>query len=339
MNIDRVCFYVEDAAAWRDWFVFCMGFRSEGKTGTTEIVRNGGVCFHLAAPGSGEDEVARYLQQRAPGVADVAFRVANLEATLDRFVAAGGKVLRSPPTKLAGDRSERTAIVAGWGSLSHTLVERNSNRNIEAAAPYFTGIDHAVLNVDVGDLEKAVAFYERALGFERQQAFCIQTDRSGLRSQVLRHPDGNAQMPVNEPTSNSSQVREFLDANRGSGIQHLALAARSILDDVPALRDRGADFLHVPPTYYSAIAQRPGFAIAPQTWERIRQSGILVDWQPGDPHALLLQIFTQPIFDRPTFFFETIERQNHVEGFGEGNFQALFEAIEREQTKRGNLRV
>jgi 4-hydroxyphenylpyruvate dioxygenase len=208
-----------------------------------------------------------------------------------------------------------------------------------------THIDHAVLNVEFGDLSRAIAWYESVLGFQRQQQFLIQTPTSGLTSQVLIHPEGNAQFPINEPTSNNSQIQEFLDIHRGAGIQHIAFHSHQIVQTVATLRQRGLTFLPVPTNYYDQLKYRHSIEKTTVDWEAIAQQQVLVDWDEENSPAMLLQIFTTPIFRQPTFFFEIIERQSYCEksqclkaqGFGEGNFRALFEAIEQEQIKRGNL--
>jgi 4-hydroxyphenylpyruvate dioxygenase len=146
------------------------------------------------------------------------------------------------------------------------------------------------------------------------------------------------QFPINEPTSASSQIQEFLDVNRGSGIQHIALQTPQIVNAIAQLRDLGLIFLHIPPSYYTELKLKyPTLPLSPAKLDEIAAQEILVDWQDKSKQALLLQTFTQPIFKEPTFFFELIERRQEAQGFGEGNFRALFEAIEREQIKRGSL--
>lgn len=202
----------------------------------------------------------------------------------------------------------------------------------------FTGIDHVVLNVAVGDLERALSWYEEVLGFQRQQTFTIQTEKSGLVSQVLVHPESGLQFPINEPTSASSQIQEFLDINQGPGIQHIALQTPKIVRAIAILRKLGLSFLPIPASYYSELGERyPQLHLSATELKEIASQEILVDWHKESPQALLLQTFTQPIFEQPTFFFELIERRLQAKGFGEGNFRALFEAIEREQIKRGSL--
>ncbi len=369
MEIDRIHFYLEDAASWRDWFIERMGFQRLNATTTddthAEIIVNGGACFLLWESLNARSPVAKYLKFHPPGVADVGFRVQDLDSVLNKVAAAGGKVLEPVREQRRATGYIKEAKIAGWGSLTHTLVEEIEKEPPTQKTGFsqkpgflekpgfltfskkpgfltdnFTDIDHAVLNVAAGDLEKALSFYERTLGFRREQKFNIQTGRSGLYSQVLIHPDGKAQLPVNEPTSANSQIQEFLDANRGAGIQHLAIKTRYILKTVRGMRQNGASFLSVPSIYYELLLERRkdefSSILSSEEWREIVDLQILVDWQEDRFNALLLQIFTQPIFGEPTFFFEIIERRERARGFGEGNFLALFEAVEREQMKRGS---
>lgn len=207
-----------------------------------------------------------------------------------------------------------------------------------ANSAFFTGIDHIVLNVAVGDLERALSWYEAVLGFQRQQTYTIETDYSGLRSQVMVHPESGVQFPINEPTSANSQIQEFLDINSGPGIQHIALHTPQIVKAIAHLRQRGLSFLPIPGSYYAHLRlNQDNIPLSAAELAEIATQQVLVDWQQKSDNALLLQTFTQPIFEQPTFFFELIERRLKAQGFGEGNFRALFEAIEREQIKRGSL--
>jgi 4-hydroxyphenylpyruvate dioxygenase len=361
LTIDHVHFYVEDAEAWRRWFVQVLGFKWVGRwlrsNTHTEIVESGDISFQLSAPLSSDSAVAHYLQQHPPGVADVAFRVINLDGVLQNAKAIGAQI-SSPPVEaaLANARSSKIAQIQGWGDLKHTVIETNeiqsrelpirkSNLPVDQSFAPFTTIDHLVLNVGMGELNAALAYYEALFGFERQQNFAIRTDRSALCSQVLAHPNAPVQLPINEPASPSSQIQEFLDLNQGAGIQHIALHTQNILQTIAQLRNQGLSCLSVPAVYYEQLRQRDGFSLSPEEWQAVVAQEVLVDWPPDTPQALLLQTFTQPIFQQPTFFFELIERRlyrdndryRQTQGFGEGNFQALFEAIEREQIKRGKL--
>ncbi len=339
MKIDRVHFYVEDAKASRDWFINQLGFQSVASKSNlhscTEVVNNGAVCFVLSSPLTITSPVAKFLDRHPPGVADITFSVDDVEKAIALASSGGAKVLENVQTDAAS--GSKWGKISAWGGLTHTLVEKGQKRLIFSAFSSFTGIDHVVLNVEAGDLEPAVAWYQETLGFQAKQAFRIQTERSALHSQVLVSADRQVQFPINQPASPNSQIQEFLDANQGAGIQHIALETANIMSAVAQFRRCGVAFLPVPPSYYTQLQQRPGLPLSVAELTEIAEQEILVDWQETIPQALLLQTFTQPIFSQPTFFLEIIERRQQARGFGEGNFRALFEAIEREQLKRGSL--
>ena len=365
MNIEHVHFYVEDALAWRDWFVSHLGFQAvadyaipfyESSQTCTEVVKSGSVYFLLSSPLLPISPVAEFLRQHPPGVADIAFGVEDLEAAIALASAHGAKVLQTIQQHQQGAVKVKWGKIAGWGGLSHTLIEmatddltvgfidQASVTSATTSVATISAIDHIVLNVASGDLESAVTWYESILDFQRQQTFTIQTDRSGLYSQVIVSRNAKVQLPINEPASANSQIQEFLNVNNGSGIQHIALRTDNIINAIAQFRACGLSFLPVPTRYYSDLVNRGRLPLSAQEISAIAQAEILVDWNQETPqnmhvgaqHAvpLLLQIFTQPIFGQPTFFFEFIERRFQVQGFGEGNFRALFEAIEREQIKR-----
>ena len=350
MEFDRIHFYVQNAKVSRDWFVSHLGFQSiAGYTDRhthTETVSSGDVCFVLSSPLTSASPAASWLKYHPPGIIDVGFRVKNIELAVRRAAAAGAKILEPIQEDLIAGVFCKRAKIAGWGDLIHTLVEQigeNSLLPASAKLPLFSLIDHVVLNVESGDLEVAVNWYQKILGFQTEQNFDIQTEKSALRSQVMVHAEGRVQFPINESASANSQIQEFLDANRGPGIQHMALQTDRIVEVVTDLRSRGLSFLPVPWTYYTELQQHQNYV--PKDWQEIVACQVLADWQEDIPAAMLLQIFTQPIFAEPTFFFEIIERRvalvNDLKvqagGFGAGNFRALFEAIEREQIKRGSL--
>ncbi|MBW4464138.1 MAG: 4-hydroxyphenylpyruvate dioxygenase [Pegethrix bostrychoides GSE-TBD4-15B] len=356
MQIDHIHFYAEDAQRWQTWFtqkwglqtvqqVDCLADSPAAPATPSAVVEAGAVRLKFSAPSSENCPVSRYLDQHPAGVADLAFCVTSLEAFLRRAVQLKAEILQPVYWGRDAFGSFRAACIRGWGDLRHTLIERSQPQGIDRAAATtdWLGIDHVVLNVEQGSLGQAVCWYEQLFGFQRCQNFAIQTAYSALCSQVLRHPDSGFQMPINEPASASSQIQEFLDWNRGSGIQHIALRVRQILPLIEQMRQNGIAFLTVPSSYYEQLAQRPGLALTASEQAAVAQQEVLVDWRLDGSEALLLQAFTQPIFEQPTFFFELIERrrcpisQRFAEGFGEGNFQALFEAIEREQIKRGGL--
>jgi 4-hydroxyphenylpyruvate dioxygenase len=373
MKLDHIHFYVEDATASRDWFVNHMGFQSlasgASRDSLTTVVKSGAVYIVLSSPLTSASPVAQFLRLHPPGVADIAFVVSDLEGVMERAVANGAKVLQPVQQQQLAQGCWKWAKIAAWGSLTHTLIERLGNTPLlpvfadseittEFFSPtqqqgtttrglplhrtsdsgLFSGIDHVVLNVATGDLERALSWYEEVLGFQRQQKFMIETENSGLRSQVMVHPASGVQFPINEPTSANSQIQEFLDVNQGPGIQHIALQTPQIVKAIAQLRHRGLSFLPIPSTYYTQLrTQHQGLPLSTAELEEIAAQQILVDWHNEASQALLLQTFTQPIFEQPTFFFELIERRREAQGFGEGNFRALFEAIEREQLKRGSL--
>ncbi|XHX80451.1 MAG: 4-hydroxyphenylpyruvate dioxygenase [Stenomitos frigidus ULC029] len=382
MKIDYICFSVKNATATRDWFVQKLGFRSVGSgmsdDRAIEIVNAGSIYFVCCAARNDGGAVATFLQHHPPGVSELAFCVPSIEATINHALQQGATLLQPLQIEVQAHGTLQWATLAGWGDLTHTFVERIGRTSLlpqavmlndvllsqpfaseNASAPaataeadcgFFTRMDHVVLNVARGDLERAVAWYERVLGFQPQQSFEIQTAYSALRSRVLRHPLGGVQLPINEPGSSNSQIQEFLDLNRGSGVQHIALETTDLLGTIAHLRRKGLPLIRVPTTYYAQLRQRPGSTLTTAIVQQLEEQQILADWQNQAESAVLLQTFTQPIFEEPTFFLELIQRQTmqpadrtnnrsyRAQGFGEGNFRALFEAIEHEQMKRGSLR-
>jgi 4-hydroxyphenylpyruvate dioxygenase len=371
MQIDHIHFYVEDAEKWRDWFVRIMGFQAIASgsnnhthtevvmSGTRESDRSATVTFVLSSPLSQLSPVAQFLDAHPPGVADVSFAVADLAIAMQQAIA-GGATVRQPIQQYNSPQGQlQWGQITGITNLAHTLIQRTG---ITPLLPQkwivekplasqlgigFTGIDHVVLNVAAGDLEQTVSWYEAVLGFERKQTFTIQTAQSALYSQVMLHPVSGIQFPVNQPLSANSQIQEFLNLNQGSGIQHIALKTARIVQVTKNLKAAGLSFLKVPQTYYKQLKERfPHLSLLAREWDEIVTHQILVDCEEKcelatretpDTIPTLLQIFTQPIFAQPTFFFEIIERRYQMKGFGEGNFRALFEAIEIEQSKRGSL--
>ncbi|NEU75445.1 4-hydroxyphenylpyruvate dioxygenase [Hassallia byssoidea VB512170] len=335
----------------------------------TKVVKSGAVCFLLSSPLLPTSPVAEFLRQHPPGVADVAFAVEDVEAAIALATQHNAKIIQPIHQYQQSQEYIKWGKISAWGSLTHTLIERGQGRllgdkgtrgqgdnsfspfppsphllvspspclPIPLPLPSITAIDHIVLNVAAGDLEHAVAWYEEVLDFQPQQAFKIKTDRSALHSRVMLSRNGSVQLPINEPASTHSQIQEFLDVNLGAGIQHIALQTPNIVDAIALFRQSGLSLLPVPQSYYSQLKQRQGLPLSTLELEALARQEILVDWREDNQKAVLLQIFTQPIFGQPTFFFEFIERRSQAQGFGEGNFRALFEAIENEQIKRGSL--
>ena len=358
MEFDHINFYVENAIESRDWFINKLGFTSvtPGNQNFTasstsqhthkEVIKRGRVYFVLSSPITSASHVAKFLSLHPPGVGDIAFRVADIYSVVAKAARNGAEILQPIQENLQG---LKWAKISGWGNLTHTLIEKiNDPQILYSAAQLPTdivGIDHVVLNVAEGELESAFNWYNQILGLQARQNFDVQTKKSALRSRVMVTPNGDVQFPINEPASSNSQIQEFLDANHGSGIQHIALRTENILGAVGELRSRGLPFLRVPGTYYSSLETKALNYLSEIDWQKVQDYQILIDWQELVSEAMLLQIFTQPIFPQPTLFFEFIERRvawvngqkMQAQGFGQGNFQALFEAIEREQMKRGSL--
>jgi 4-hydroxyphenylpyruvate dioxygenase len=334
MNIDHIHFYVEDAIAQADWFIQTMGCQSLVSVANDhtrmEVLRNGSIYFVLSSPVTQLSPVFHYLKHHPAGVVDIALNVEDIQSLLAKATAISEPLQFLP---CASGHLE-WAKVAGWGDLTHTLIENTSSvsfceamasrmsaengakplardiaetKSTEIDLPsIFTQIDHVVLNVPVGALQKTVDWYCNLFGFQVQQSFDIQTQYSGLNSRVLTSADRAMYFNINEPTSSNSQIQTFLDANRGPGIQHIALRTSNIVQAVAELRQRGLWFLSVPGEYYTQLKQKlmPVLRnlLKPAELVEIETHRILADGSEEDSASLLLQIFTQPIFKEPTFF-------------------------------------
>jgi 4-hydroxyphenylpyruvate dioxygenase len=292
--------------------------------------------------------IAAHVHAHGDGVKDIALWVDDARTAFRTAVERGAQAAYEP-TVLRDDDGE--AVIAGirtYGETIHSLVERRNYRGaflpgFRAAEPRFNPppvglryVDHCVGNVELGAMNRWVQYYEQVLGFYNLISFddkTISTEYSALMSKVVANGNGRIKFPLNEPAQGrkKSQIDEYLEFYRGPGVQHIAIATDDIVATVTALRDRGVEFLRVPLTYYDTVLDRVGRIdedIVP-----LRELGILVD---RDDEGYLLQIFTKPVQDRPTLFYEIIQRKG-AKSFGAGNFKALFEAIEREQAARGNL--
>jgi 4-hydroxyphenylpyruvate dioxygenase len=276
----------------------------------------------------------------------VALAVPDAEDAYRVAVRRGARGVREPWEISDEHGTVRLASIATYGETLHTFVERDrysgpfmpgyEARDDAADEGLFTEVDHVVGNVELGRLDEWVSYYERVFGFTEMIHFTdrdISTEYSALMSKVMADGEGRIKFPINEPAEGSrkSQIEEYLEFYGGPGVQHIALATTDIVRAVAALRERGVEFLATPGSYYEELPERIGEI--EEDLVDLRELGILAD---RDDEGYLLQIFTKPISDRPTLFLEVIERHG-ARGFGEGNFKALFEAIEREQAKRGNL--
>jgi 4-hydroxyphenylpyruvate dioxygenase len=295
-----------------------------------------------------EGPIAEHVRRHGDGVKDIALRVEDCAAAFRETTARGARPVLEP-TEFADEHGVfRKSAVATYGDTIHSFVERKDYHGVWApgfrdvpAGPATTGAPVGIAAVDhiVGNVEQMmewVKFYEEVMGFAQFQTFedkDISTEYSALMSKVMAGGHGKVKFPINEPASGrkKSQIQEYLDFYYGPGAQHVALITGDILKTVDALQQNGVEFLNTPDSYYDALETRVGQVSEPM--DELRRLKILVD---KDDEGYLLQIFSKPLQDRPTVFFEIIQRKGS-RGFGKGNFRALFEAIEREQELRGNL--
>ena len=323
------------------------------ETGSREtvsyVLEQGKVRFVLTTALRPEHAIAEHVRRHGDGVRDVALAVADAEAAYREATGRGARGV-SPPALLEDcNGCVKKAAIAVYGDTIHSFVERKGYRGafmpgfeaLEGPDPVsrpvgLTHIDHIVGNVGWGEMNAWVRFYQDVLGFRMYQHFDdqdISTEYSALMSKVMSSGDERIKFPINEPAAGKrkSQIEEYLEFNRGPGVQHIALGTGDILEAVGKMRSQGVEFLRVPDTYYEMLAERVGEIREPVA--ALRELGILVD---RDDEGYMLQIFTKPVADRPTLFFEVIQRRGS-RSFGKGNFKALFEAIEREQETRGTL--
>jgi 4-hydroxyphenylpyruvate dioxygenase len=318
------------------------------------VLRSGAVRFVLKGAVDPDSPLVALHDQHGDGVSDIALEVPDVDACVAHARKQGATILVEPHDLTDEHGTVRLAAIAAYGDTRHTLVDRSryhgpylpgyvartSSLVRPEGAPkrLFQALDHVVGNVELGHMDEWVSFYNRVMGFTNMAEFIgddIATDYSALMSKVVANGNHRVKFPLNEPAigKRKSQIDEFLEFYRGPGAQHLALATNDILATVDALRAAGVEFLDTPDSYYEDPELRARIGSVRVPVDELKKRGILVD---RDEDGYLLQIFTQPVQDRPTVFFELIERHGSL-GFGKGNFKALFEAIEREQARRGNL--
>ena len=356
-GIDHVELYVGNAKQAAYFFTRAFGFTQVGyaglETGTRDrasyVLQQGRVRFVLTGALHSEHPVAVHQRKHGDGVKVIALSVPDVPAAYAHATAAGAEGLAAPQELSDEHGTVVIADVATYGETIHRFVDRSRytggflpgyrdtpHGDDVALGGMLVAIDHIVGNVELGAMEQWVKYYEDVFGMTEMIHFsdeAISTEYSALMSKVVTSGDGRVKFPINEPAEGKrkSQIDEYLEFYEGAGAQHIALATRDIVGTVTKLKEHGVEFLTVPDSYYDEVPDR-----VPEMREDLadlRRLGILVD---HDDEGYLLQIFTKPLGDRPTIFFEIIERHG-ARGFGEGNFKALFEAIEREQDARGNL--
>jgi 4-hydroxyphenylpyruvate dioxygenase len=330
----------------------CVGYRGP-ETGCRDeaayVLESGNARFVLRGPVRAGTELGAHVAAHGDGVIDLAISVPSAAAAWQYAIAHGARSVREPEVIEDAHGKVVLAAIASYGDTLHTLVERNdyggpylpgyvAARPLTAAptGPFFTEIDHCVGNVELGRMNDWVEFYHRAMGFTNMKEFVgddIATEYSALMSKVVADGSRKVKFPINEPAvgKKKSQIDEYLEFYGGPGVQHLALATDDIVGAVRGMKAAGVQFLDTPDSYYETLGDWVGDTRVPLG--ELRDLKILAD---RDEDGYLLQIFTKPVQDRPTVFFELIERHGS-QGFGKGNFKALFEAIEREQARRGNL--
>jgi len=358
---DYIEFYVGNAKQAAYYYRAAFGFQLIGYRGPETGVRDrasyllaqGKIRFVLTtairADLSAEaKKIDEHVQKHGDGVHDIALWVDDARDAFAKAVERGATSFREPAVLHDADGEIVTASFKIYGETVHSLVERKNYRGLfmpgfVAVEPHFAPeevglkyVDHCVGNVELGKMNQWVDFYAHVMGFRNLLTFddkTISTEYSSLMSKVMANGNDRIKFPINEPAKGKkkSQIDEYLEYYQGPGVQHMALATDDIVTTVTSLRDRGVEFLSVPTTYYRDLQQRVG--TIDEDIDSLAKLGILVD---RDPDGYLLQIFTKPVEDRPTVFYEIIQRKG-AKSFGAGNFKALFEAIEREQELRGNL--
>jgi 4-hydroxyphenylpyruvate dioxygenase len=356
LGIDHVELYVGNASQASYFFTHALGFRHTAYAGletgirdrASHVLEQGRIRFVLTSPLLGTSEIARHVAQHGDGVRVIALSVPDAEHAYRYAVRHGARGVREPWEESDDRGTVRMSTIATYGDTLHTFVQRDGYEG--AFMPGFepadgagaddpgllVGIDHVVGNVELGRLDEWVSYYERVFGMTEMLHFTdrdISTEYSALMSKVMADGKGRVKFPINEPAEGKrkSQIEEYLEYYGGPGAQHIALATTDIVATVKELRERGVRFLTTPESYYEELPGRIGEI--DEDLADLAELGILAD---RDDEGYLLQIFTATIGDRPTVFLEVIERHG-ARGFGEGNFKALFEAIEREQERRGNL--
>lgn len=353
---DYVEFYVGNAKQAAHYYKTAFGFQSLAYAGpetgvkdrVSYVINQNKLTFVLTTPLKAGNAIADHIYKHGDGVKVLALRVDDAQSAFEETTKRGAKAYLEP-TSLQDDNGE--VVLSGihtYGDTVHVFVERKNYTGIfmpgfrewrSAYNPASTGllyVDHCVGNVGWNQMNPRVKFYEDVMGFRNILSFDdndISTEYSALMSKVMSNGNGYVKFPINEPAEGKkkSQVEEFLDFYDGEGVQHVAIATNNIVETVTALINRGVEFLSIPSSYYATVLDRVGKI--DEDLDPLSKLGILID---RDDEGYLLQIFSKPVEDRPTLFFEIIQRKG-ARSFGKGNFKALFEALEREQDARGNL--
>jgi 4-hydroxyphenylpyruvate dioxygenase len=353
---DHIEMYVGNAKQSALYYQYVFGFEliaySGPETGVRDrasyVLQQNKIRMVLTSALQQDSDIAEHVKKHGDGVKVLALWVDDARKSFKETTSRGGSPVHEPKVLTDENGEVVVASIKTYGDTIHTFVERKNytgaflpgykpRKSLASVAPVgLQYVDHCVGNVELGSMNKWVQFYENVMGFKLLITFDdkdISTEYSALMSKVVSNGNGYIKFPINEPAQGKkkSQIDEYLDFYNGPGVQHIAIATNNIIDTVGELRKRGVEFLHVPESYYEDVLPRVGKI--DEDLKPLKDLNILID---RDEEGYLLQIFTKPVQDRPTLFFEIIQRKG-AKSFGKGNFKALFEAIEREQAIRGNL--
>jgi 4-hydroxyphenylpyruvate dioxygenase len=356
LGTDYVELYVGNAKQSAHYYKSAWGFQSLAYAGletgakdrTSYVLVQDKIRLVLTTPMNEDSPINEHIRKHGDGVKVVALWVPDATKAWEETTKRGAKSFMEPTREEDENGFVVRSGIHTYGETVHIFVERNdykgtflpgyrawkSHYNPEPVGLKF--IDHMVGNVGWGEMNTWVKFYAEVMGFAQLVSFDdkdISTDYTALMSKVMSNGNGRIKFPINEPAKGKkkSQIEEYIEFYNGAGVQHIAVATNNIIETVSALKDRGVEFLYVPPSYYDTVMDRVGEI--DEDLAVLKQHGVLVD---RDDEGYLLQLFTKPVLDRPTMFFEIIQRKG-AKSFGKGNFKALFEAIEREQENRGTL--
>src|SRR6478672_4268088 len=359
-RIHHVEFYVGNAKQAEFYYRKAFGFSRAGYMGletgnrevTSYLMRQTNINFILTTPLSPEHPGSEHIKQHGDGVHDIAFLVEDADHAFNEAIKRGARPVEKPHDHSDENGAVRHASIATYGDTIHSFLSYNASNGHNYNGVFLPGfveqtvggeptgvmmVDHIVGNVELGKMSYWCDFYRDVMGFHRYITFDdkdISTEYSALMSIVMSDGQHNIKFPINEPAKGKggrSQIQEYIDFYKSAGAQHIALLCRDVLSTVSKLQANGVEFLRVPDTYYDEIPDRVG--CIDEDIEELKRLGILVD---RDDEGYLLQIFTKPVEDRPTVFYEILQRKG-CKGFGKGNFKALFVSIEEEQRRRGNL--
>ena len=343
-NAKQAAYYYRKAFGFSQ--IAYSGLETGNRDSTSYVLEQGSVKLMLTTPLHSGNGVGEHVKKHGDGVYDIAFHVDDVDSCFEEALKRGARFAMTPHDLTDSNGTVRKAAIHTYGNTIHSFISTNTYRGhflpnfeprIYTEDPIgLRFIDHVVGNVDVGQMDKWANFYSKVLGFTNIIHFTdkdISTKYSAIMSKVMESGNGRIKFPINEPAKGlkKSQIEEFIEFYEGPGAQHIALLTDDIIYTISRFKDMGVEFLHVPDTYYEDLESRVG--PIKEDMAKIKELGILVD---RDDEGYLLQLFTKPVQDRPTLFYEIIQRRGS-RGFGQGNFQALFESIEREQALRGNL--